>query len=137
MKTTLFASLSAALLIGTAIAAAPPASAPAGRTGAGREHLAHLVIYGADPCPRGQGDDIVVCARHPETERYRIPKQLRDQPGTGPQSTSWAKQAQSLEYAGRTGIQSCSPVGPGGFTGCWAQMVRAARQERAAGTPRQ
>ena len=35
--------------------------------------------------------------------------------------------ARAIEYVGRTGIQSCSTVGPGGFTGCWEQMVRAWR----------
>ena len=34
----------------------------------------------------------------------------------------------SLEYVGRTGIQSCSTVGPGGVSGCWNEMVRAWRR---------
>jgi hypothetical protein len=90
-----------------------------------------VIVYGGDPCPRGAGgEEIVVCARKPETERYRIPKELRDAPSTDPASQSWANKAESLEYVGRTGIQSCSTVGPGGFTGCFAQMLAAARAER-------
>jgi hypothetical protein len=99
------------------------------------ERVRRLVVYGADPCPRAtNSDDIVVCARRPETERYRIPKELRDQ-GTkdDPESTSWAARAEALEYVGRTGIESCSTVGPGGFTGCWNEMVRAWRRDRGQG----
>jgi hypothetical protein len=117
-----------AILFGAALALVPAALAA---QAAAPERVTHVTIYGRDACPRGQGDEIVICARRPETERYRIPKALRDQPGTDPESTSWAERAQSLEYVGRTGTESCSTVGPGGFTGCWSQMVRAARQERA------
>lgn len=90
-----------------------------------------VIVYGREACPRASGaEDIVICARKPETERYRIPKELRDQPSTDPASTSWASKAESLEYVGRTGIESCSTVGPGGFTGCLNQMIAAARAER-------
>jgi hypothetical protein len=120
----------------TALAAATAATlipVPAGAQ-AGQERIRRLVVYGRDPCPRAaSGDEIVVCARRPETERYRIPKELRDQGSDDPDSTSWAARAEALEYVGRTGIQSCSTVGPGGFTGCWNEMVRAWRRDRATG----
>jgi hypothetical protein len=118
-----------AILFGAALALLP--TALAAQAAAPAERVTHIIVYGRDACPRGSPDEIVICGRRPETERYRIPKALRDQPGTDPESTSWAERAQSLEYVGRTGTQSCSPVGPGGFTGCWSQMMRAARQERA------
>ena len=103
---------------------APPA-------GGQQPQIRHIVVYGREACPRASsGEDIVICARKPETERYRIPKELRDQPSTDPASTSWANKAESLEYVGRTGIQSCSTVGPGGFTGCLNQMIAAASAER-------
>lgn len=91
-----------------------------------------LVIYGDDQCPRGQSEDeIVVCARHPESERFRIPERFR-QKEISPQNgnESWAVRAEALEYMGRTGINSCSVVGPGGWTGCYAEMLRIAREER-------
>lgn len=91
-----------------------------------------LVIYGDDQCPRGNSEDeIVVCARHPESERYRIPERFR-QKEISPQNAneSWAVRAEALEYAGKTGINSCSVVGPGGWTGCYAEMLRIWRQER-------
>ncbi|TMJ15403.1 MAG: hypothetical protein E6G94_07250 [Alphaproteobacteria bacterium] len=93
-----------------------------------QEKISRLVVYGNDPCPHAE-DQIVVCARRPESERYRIPKALRDTDTEAGDSTSWGMRAQSLEYAGRTGTQSCSPVGPGGFTGCWDQMMRVAHTE--------
>jgi hypothetical protein len=107
-----------------AIGLAAPAAAQ-------RDRISRVIVYGNDPCPRGAGgEDIVVCARKPETERYRIPQELRNAPSTDPASQSWANRAESLEYVGRTGIQSCSTVGPGGFTGCFAKMLSEARQER-------
>ena len=109
-----------------------PAEAQRARTGA-QERIRHVVVYGRDRCPRGQGDEVVICARRPDSERYRIPRAVRDRtPLPGPGSTSWAARARSLERVGATGIQSCSTVGPGGFTGCWEQMMRSAREERAA-----
>jgi hypothetical protein len=113
------------------LAAAVLAVAPAHSQGSTEppERIVRVTVYGSDPCPRGSGEEIVVCARRPNSERYRIPEELR--PGsTSPENESWAERARSLEYVGRTGIQSCSTVGPGGFTGCWEQMMRLAREER-------
>ncbi|HEX8262150.1 MAG TPA: hypothetical protein VF547_04685, partial [Allosphingosinicella sp.] len=62
-----------------------------------------------------------------------IPPELRDDTSDDPESTSWAARAEALEYVGRTGIQSCSTVGPGGASGCWNELVRAWRQERRQG----
>lgn len=123
--------MKAALFLAAVAAGAAIVPAPAG---AQQDRVRRLVVYGSDPCPRSaSGDEIVVCARRPETERYRIPRELRDQPSDDPENTSWAVRAESLEYVGRTGIQSCSTVGPGGVSGCWNELVRAWRKERAAG----
>lgn len=94
-----------------------------------QERIRHLTVYGDDPCPPSTGEEIIVCARRPETERYRIPEALREPP-PDPESESWAVRAESLEYVGRTGTDSCSTVGPGGFTGCLNQLIRDAREER-------
>lgn len=94
--------------------------------------VSQVIVYGSDACPRGDDDEIVVCARKPEYDRLRIPGNLREAP-PDPEGESWAARAESLEYVGRTGIQSCSTVGPGGFTGCWEQMIRQAQDERRAG----
>ena len=122
--TRLTITLAAAAGLTAGLAALPtPAGAQAGSA------VNEIIVFGNDPCPRSTDDDIVVCARKPESERYRIPPNLRLDP-TDPANRSWADRAQSLEYVGRTGTQSCSTVGPGGFTGCWEQMMRQARAER-------
>jgi hypothetical protein len=122
------------LFVLAAASAAALIPAPAGAQGAQQERIRRLVVYGRDPCPRAApGEDIIVCARRPETERYRIPKELRDAATDDPESTSWAVRAEALEYVGRTGIQSCSTVGSGGVSGCWNELVRAWRKDRATG----
>ena len=120
--------LLAAALAGSLLApAAAPAAPP--RSTADDSRVNALIVYGNDPCPRGNGNDIVVCARKPESERYRIPPNLRLDPND-PASQAWANRAESLEYVGRTGIGSCSTVGPGGWTGCLNQLIKQAREER-------
>jgi hypothetical protein len=125
--------MKAALFL-TTLAAAAAAFVPAAASGqAATQRITRVVIYGKEACPRATtAGEIVVCARRPDNERYRIPREIRDrETSDDPESTSWAERAQSLEYVGRSGIQSCSTVGPGGFTGCWAQLMRTARGERA------
>lgn len=91
--------------------------------------VAEIIVYGNDPCPRSTDDAVVVCARRPESERYRIPEQYR--PSGPPQAgQSWSAKAKVLETVGDTGTYSCSPVGPGGYTGCLTQVVRQAREQR-------
>ena len=125
--------MKAVLSLAALAAAVPLLPAPAAAQ-APQERIRRLVVYGNDPCPRGaSGEEVVICARRPETERYRIPRELRDQPDDDPDSTSWAVRAEALEYVGRSGIQSCSTVGPGGASGCWNELVRAWRKERRQG----
>ena len=90
--------------------------------------ISTMIVYGDDACPPSTDDTIVVCARKPEGERYRIPEALRGDPND-PKNQAWAERATALEYAGRSGIGSCSPVGPGGASGCFNQMIREARAD--------
>lgn len=101
---------------------------PAGAQDSGGGQVGYVIVYGSDPCPRSTDSEVVVCARKPESERYRIPERYRE---SGPPQTreSWASKARSFEYVGRTGIQSCSAVGPGGFTGCLSNMIDRAKAE--------
>jgi len=92
------------------------------------DHISEIIVYGTDPCPRSTDDEVVVCARKPESERYRIPERYRPS-GAYQQRQAWANKARSIERVGRTGIQSCSPVGPAGYTGCLDQMIQSAREE--------
>ena len=109
-----------------AFSAAPAfAQAPAGPDDV---RVNQLIVYGEDACPKSNDEEIIVCARRPEADRYRIPENLRTR--EGPASRSWTDQAIELSYEGRTGIGSCTPVGPGGGVGCFNQLVNQARAER-------
>jgi hypothetical protein len=119
----LLISLTAAAGLGTVLAFA---SAPAAAQD--DVQIAEIIVYGDDPCPRSTESEVVVCARKPESERYRIPERYRE---SGPRQSreSWAARARSFEYVGRTGTMSCSAVGPGGHTGCLQNMIDRARAE--------
>ena len=85
-----------------------------------------LTIFGKDACPKD-----TICVRAPEGDRYRIPKQFRQPTQIAPENQSWAARAQdTLDAGAKTGTGSCSASGPGGWTGCWQQQMRAARAER-------
>lgn len=88
------------------------------------------IIYGDEPCPQSTDETIIVCARKPESDRYRIPENLRDNPNA-PGNQAWTNRAIELSYAGRSGTDSCSTAGAGGFTGCLQQIINTARAEYA------
>jgi hypothetical protein len=88
-----------------------------------------LIVYGDDPCPASSEDQINVCARLDDKERFRIPTNLRDNPND-PVNQAWGARALELQYVGRSGIGSCSTTGPGGMIGCYNDLVRQARAER-------
>lgn len=91
-----------------------------------------MVVFGDDPCPNSKDDEIIVCARQPESERYRIPKELRKKKAE-PAAQSWVARARTLDMVSRLGTpDSCSPQGSGGQTGCFRQFQELARQEREA-----
>lgn len=120
---TILMSAAAAALAGGVAPLPPPALAQSG------PNIAEIIVYGNDPCPRSTEDQVVVCARRPEAERYRLPPNMRPS-GTPQQMQSWAVRSKSLETAGATGINSCSPVGPAGYTGCLEKVIKEARGER-------
>ncbi|WP_339689299.1 hypothetical protein [uncultured Parasphingorhabdus sp.] len=96
------------------------------------ERFSVLVTYGEDKCPEAEGDEIVVCAQRPESERYRIPKELREtaeEEQGGEQS--WSSAVASHDEAARPGRpNSCSVVGTYGFSGCQASIMRRWFDER-------
>ena len=85
-----------------------------------RHDVRRVIVYGNDPCPRGTGE-IVVCARRPESERYRVPQTTRDP--EAPAVRSNLDRDQEAREAAATGIGSCSPSGPGGASGCLQQQI--------------
>lgn len=85
-------------------------------------------VFGDDKCPEGSGDEIIVCAKKPESDRYRIPTQFRE--ASTADAVSQESRVDEMVAIGRTGTDSCSNVGPGGFTGCFQRQVEANRAER-------
>jgi hypothetical protein len=113
------------LLAGLAAIAAPAAAEPA-------ERSSTVIVYGDDRCPESTNDEVVVCARRPEGERYRIPKELREKQRL-PGGIAWGSQVSQLEQETRfTRPNGCSAVGSFGATGCFAQAIRQWAAERRA-----
>lgn len=119
-----------ALLVAAPAIAAEPAKSLAE---APPPRISSLVVYGEDPCPRSSDDEIIVCARQPESDRYRIPKQLRKHKKGDEPAVSWTERTRTLDMVSKRGLpNSCSPHGTGGQTGCMRQFLEAARLEREA-----
>ncbi|QTD57916.1 hypothetical protein J4G78_16780 [Parasphingorhabdus cellanae] len=95
------------------------------------ERFSVLVTYGDDVCPEAEADEIIVCAKRPESERYRIPKDLRKVEEESSGEQSWSSTVASHEDAARAGRpNSCSVNGTNGWTGCQAALLRRWFDER-------
>ncbi|KKC27373.1 hypothetical protein [Sphingomonas sp. SRS2] len=125
-----------ALLVPMLLAAAPLSAAPETPALPGEApppRVSTLVVYGDDPCPRSKDDEIIVCARQPESDRFRIPKQFRKKKTEDGSGQSWTERTRTLDMVSKKGLpNSCSPHGSGGQTGCMRQFLEAARAEREA-----
>jgi hypothetical protein len=117
-----------AYLIRTAVAVlllALGSHAPAGGPSREKPQVLTIIVFGNDACPQGADGEIVVCARQPESERYRIPKSLREHKAERMVERSWASRVQTLDDVSRVTMpNSCSVVGTGGQTGCTAKMLQ-------------
>lgn len=98
-----------------------------------------VMLSPGEKCPPATSpDEVVVCGNL--EERYRIPKELRNEGPIAPPNQSWAaKQAVADEVGREAGglPNTCSPVGTGGQTGCTQIMLQRARDDarRGANTP--
>lgn len=117
----------ALMMAGCTIAA--PATAQ--KTVVDGEKINQVIVYGDDQCAPSRADEIVVCSRLPEGERYRVPQILRGNP-LDVRNEAWANKIVAVERIGRFGTDSCSPTGLGGFTGCTQALVAGAKAERQA-----
>jgi hypothetical protein len=108
-------------LLAALLPAALPAQSPADRQ---RGQVRQVIVYGNDPCPRGT-DEIIVCARRPESERFRVPEGLRTTDDRRARSN--LQRDREHRQAAATGPESCSPVGPGGATGCAIREINRSR----------
>lgn len=135
--------LLAAMALSVAARAEPPgraesaakadARAKAETASANETRTVSIIVYGNDPCPAGQNGEIIVCAREPEIERYRIPKRFRGKKAQPAAGNAWANKVRTTEDASREAAglpNTCSMVGTGGQTGCFAQFQTQARLQR-------
>lgn len=125
---SLFAKLPTA---STALAAAALAlgwAAPALAEDAPEPKVNMVIVYGEDKCPESTDGEIVVCPRLQESERFRIPPNLRE--SASPSNEAWNNKVLAYETVGRSGTMSCTPVGAGGWTGCSSQLINAAYAEK-------
>ena len=123
MSRILSASIASALMLAVGAVSLLPVSAQ--DTG---ESINALIVYGDDPCPVSTNDQITVCARKDDAERYRIPEILRD--SASPQNEAWNNRVLAYETVFDSGTLSCSPTGPGGWTGCTQKMIDQAYAEK-------
>jgi hypothetical protein len=120
-----------ALLLGAALPAAAQESSEAPPPGL-HQRTTTAIVYGNEACPKGEEGEVVICGRRPEGDRYRIPKELRNE-GDPPSEVSWGARTELLEEAGRVNLPgSCSVVGSNGQTGCQRQFVDQWYNERRA-----
>ncbi len=106
-------------------------AAPAAAQDACGDKVRMVILYGDDAAPPVEGDEILVVARLPENDRYRIPEALRF--SDDPANMAWARRVERLDLVGRSGTMSCSTAGAGGFTGCTQQLIDAFYADRREG----
>lgn len=118
----------ASVALSLALTSFPAAAQQGEGASTSEERVNQLIIFGDDACPKSSPDEITVCARKDESERYRIPESLRgiDQPT----SEAWSNKVQAYETVGAFGTLSCSPVGAGGSLGCTQRLIDAAYAEK-------
>ena len=120
----------AALFLASSLAALPAAAQEADTSGA--DKINQVIVYGNDACEPSSADEIVVCNRLPEGDRFRVPQLFRGGDPLDPRNQAWLNRVTAMERVGRFGTDSCSPVGLGGFTGCTQALVSGAKAEQQA-----
>lgn len=104
------------------------AASPLAAQDAAGDTVRMVIVYGDDQAPTPNGDEIVVVARMPEAERFRIPESLRF--SDNPANTAWINRVERLEFVGASGTLSCTASGVGGSTGCTQEMIRNAYADK-------
>ena len=121
----------AKLLILTALAAVATPALAQDEPPSPPARESQIEVFGRDPCPRPVGDEIVVCHRRPEEERYRIPAPLRHSRERTEQA--WGARAETMdEVSSQVLPNSCSVIGSYGQSGCQQQFINQWYQSRRA-----
>ena len=80
-----------------------------------------VTVFGSDPCPTStNSEEVVVCARRPEEERYRLPNPT-PRPGDRVETSNSQRLAETMDVGQAGGTGSCTTVGPGGQSGCFVR----------------
>ena len=86
-------------------------------------------------CKLKEDDEILVCGRRNRDEKYRLPD--RNAPFTPEGEMESVLRERERWAEGRdTGIQSCGPVGPAGWTGCLVKQWQKDTQQSQWGSNR-
>lgn len=111
-------------MLASALPVAAQINAPANKPTAYETYRSRTVtVFGNDACPKPTDpDEIVVCARRPEEERYRL-KQLTDDPGARLEQGGSDRMLGAMDVANSGGPGSCSSVGPNGSAGCSIKFI--------------
>ena len=91
--------------------AAASLAAPAAAQDEGGDKVNMVMVYGDDPTPECSAEEICVIAHLPESERYRIPPNLRT--SSSAENMAWAQRVERFEMLGKFGGMSCSATGTG------------------------
>jgi hypothetical protein len=136
MRATIMLALAVSLAAPT-MAQEPPLSAlkppPAADADTSQPRQRLVTVFGTEECPKPTSpDEVVVCARLPDSEVYRIPKQLRsaDNRRVSPFQANRALLLGDVSGGAGGSIGSCSAVGAGGMIGCNQRQVDAWAQDR-------
>jgi hypothetical protein len=128
MKAYRTPSLALAALL--AFGSAPSAYAQNTGSDSDTETVRQETVYGDDSCSKPSSDnEIIVCVKLNEAERFRVPEILRGNPNA-PENQAWATKIESISRISKFGTDSCSPSGLGGFTGCTQQLIDTAMAAR-------
>lgn len=92
-----------------------------------------VTVFGSEECPKPSSpDEVVVCARLPDSDIYRIPKRLRS--ATNDRLNPFQSNRSLLlgDASGSAGgsIGSCSVIGGGGSIGCTGKDIDAWAHDR-------
>lgn len=112
------------VMLAFAVPAAAQDGAPANKPTAYETYRSRTVtVYGNDACPKPlDPEEIVVCARRPEEERYRF-KQLESDFGERLEQGGSDRVLGAMDAGNAGGPGSCSTVGPNGSAGCSMKFI--------------
>ncbi len=80
-------------------------------------------------CKAVDKDEVVVCANRNQRSRYRLPDASNDPFDPEGEMKSVMNERVGWAAEGDIGTQSCSAVGPGGWTGCMVKSWKESRDQ--------